>query len=147
VPVNTSNLTGNIEIQLTAYHNCDDVQLFWRTNVGDELYAPIPDCLGFMIERCRLTADKEWGAPEILRNRVGFSGQTPDGNNSIYPTEPSNIFPFQRYDRTDHGASNGETVKYRVVAVGLGAGGDLGKSEWQPLADSDRTEAIEVSGY
>jgi hypothetical protein len=145
MPVSTSNVTNGIEIKLTAYHNCDDVQLFWRPAVNGEIDVAIPGCLGFSIERRRKNSADVWGATEILRNRVGFSNQPPIGADGLpqYLTKPSSVWPFQRYDWTDHGANNGQTVMYRVVAVGL-LQGPPGDVELQPIADSGWTEAIKV---
>ena len=145
--VSTSNTTNDIEITLTAYHNCDDVQLFWRATVNEQSDVPIPDCLGFSIERCRKNSDDEWGPTEVLRNRVGFSNQpdlAEDGTPQ-FVTKPSSVWPFQRYDWTDHGANNGQTVKYRVIAVGLHEGLP-GEVELQPIADSGWTDPIRVNG-
>ena len=145
--VSTSNLTNGVELKLTAYHNCDDVQLFWRTGVDGEDDVPIAGCLGFSIERRRKNSDDVWGEPEVLRNRVGFTNQLPIGadGSPVYLTKPSSVWPYQRYDWTDHGANNGQTVMYRVVAVGLPEG-EPGNVELQPIADSGWTEAIKVDG-
>jgi len=145
--VSISNLTNGVELKLTAYHNCDDVQLFWRTGVNGEPDVPVPGCLGFSIERRRKNSDDVWGATEVLRNRVGFSNQLPIGADGSpqYLTKPSSVWPYQRYDWTDHGANNGQTVMYRVVAVGLPEG-QPGDVELQPIADSGWTEAIKVNG-
>jgi hypothetical protein len=145
--VSTSNTTNGIEINLRAYHNCDDVQLFWRATVNEESDVPIPDCLGFSIERCRKNSDDEWGPTEVLRNRVGFSNEpdlAEDGTPQ-FVTKPSSVWPFQRYDWTDHGANSGQTVKYRVVAVGLHEGSP-GEVELEPIADSGWTDPIRVNG-
>ncbi|HZE68962.1 MAG TPA: phospholipase D-like domain-containing protein [Pyrinomonadaceae bacterium] len=145
MPVSTSNLTNGIGIKLTAYHNCDDVQLFWRPTVNGQPDVAIPGCLGFAIARRRKTSADVWGATEVLRNRVGFSNQLPVGADGLpqYLTKPSSIWPFQRYDWTDHGANSGQTVMYRVTAVGLPQG-QPGDVELQPIADSGWTEAIRV---
>jgi hypothetical protein len=68
--VSTSDTTNGIEIKLTAYHNCDDVQLFWRPTVHGQSDVPIPHCLCFSIERRRKNADDQWGATEVLRKRA-----------------------------------------------------------------------------
>lgn len=143
--ISTSNITNGIELTLTAYHNCDDVQLFWRTSVDGEPDTPVPGCLGFSIQRRRKNADDEWGEIEVLRNRVGFTNQLPLGADGSpqYLTKPSSFWPFQRYDWTDHGANTGQTVMYRVVAVGLEEG-EPGDVELQPLADSGWTGPIKV---
>jgi len=143
--VSTSNITNGIGVKLTAYHNSDDVQLFWRTGVNGANDVPIPGCLGFAIERRRKNAAGEWGAVEVLRNRVGFTNQLPIGADGTpqYLTKPSNVWPFQRYDWTDHGANSGQTVIYRVVAVGLQQG-QAGDVELEVIADSGWTEPITV---
>lgn len=138
----TSHTTNGIEIKLTVYHNCDDVQLFWRSTVNGEKDVAIPGCLGFAIERKRKDANDVWGEPEILRNRVGFSNQPPVGPDG-FPTKSSRVWPYQRYDWTDHGANNGQTVKYRVVAVGSPQG-TVGEVELEELANSGWTDAIKV---
>ena len=145
MPISTSNVTDGIELKLTAYHNCDDVQLFWRTSVNDQPDTSVPGCLGFSIERRRKNPDDTWGEIEVLRNRVGFTNQLPLGADGSpqYLTKPSSFWPFQRYDWTDHGANSGQTVRYRVVAVGLEQG-QPGDDELQPIADSGWTDSIKV---
>jgi hypothetical protein len=144
--VSTSNETNGIELKLTAYHNCDDVQLFWRTGVNGEMDVPISGCLGFTIERRRKNSEDEWEPTEVLRNRVGFSNQVPLGADGSpqYLTKPSSVWPFQRYDWTDHGANNGQPVMYRVVAVSLQQG-QPGDIELEPIADSGWTDPIKVN--
>jgi hypothetical protein len=142
MPTDVTNKTGNIELRLAAYHDCDDVQLCWRAKVGDQLDAAIPGCLGFMLERQRQDGSGAWGATEVLRNRVGFPA--PAGTPPA-PTQPSNIWPFQRFDWTDHGANCGQTVRYRVSAVVMPAAGTPGVTLLNAVADSGWTEAIEVT--
>jgi PLD-like domain len=147
MPVSTSNTTNGIEIRLAAYHNCDDVQLFWRAVVDGEEDAPVPNCLGYMIERRRQAPNGQWRPTEVLRNRVSFSSERDEGEGTpAFLTRPSNVWPFQRYDWADHGANNGQTVSYRVSAVVLPDGGTVGESELQTVADSGWTEPITVSG-
>lgn len=139
-----SKKTGNVELRVVAYRNCDDVELFWRASVADELDAPIPEVLGFVVERQRQKAGGTWGNTEVIRNRVGFEAGPADETGPT--TQPSSLWPFQCFDWTDHGANNGQTVRYRVSAVRLPAGGTLGETALEPVADSGWTEAIEVSG-
>jgi phosphatidylserine/phosphatidylglycerophosphate/cardiolipin synthase-like enzyme len=138
----SNNKVGNVEIKLVAYHNCDDAQLFWRTIVDGQADRPIPGCLGFMIERRRKTQNGVWGPIEILRNRVGFEGQEELAENQ---SRPCNVWPFQRYDWTDHGANNRETVQYRVSALRLPAEGKLGTTILESYANSGWTEPIAMS--
>ncbi len=138
--------SSDVEIRLAAYHDCDDVQLFWRIRVGGEPDVAIPDCLGFKIERQRQGKDGNWGNSEVLRNRVGFSGSPPPAaeEQTGYPTQPCSIWPFQTYEWTDHGANSGQTVRYRVSAMKLNEGGQAGKTELDPIAASDWSEKIDV---
>lgn len=145
--VSTRNTAGGVEVRLTAYHNCDDVQLFWRAVVDGQEDAPVPDCLGYVIERRRLGPNGQWRPVEVLRNRVSFSGERNEAEGTpAYLTQPSNVWPFQRYDWTDHGANNGQTVTYRVSAVALPDGGTAGESQLEPVGDSGWTGPITVSG-
>lgn len=146
MPVAVSNTVNGIQIRATAYHDCDDVQLFWRVSSGEASDVPIPGCLGFMIERQRQVGGN-WSPTEILRNRVGFTDQpAADGADDANSSRPSNVWPFQRYEWTDHGANNGQTVRYRINAVGSSGQGIVGESTLVSLADSGWTEAIEVNG-
>jgi hypothetical protein len=77
--VSTTNTTNGVEIRLAAYHNCDDVQLFCRAVVDGEEDAPVPECLGYVIERRRLGPCGQWRPTEVLRNRVSFSGERGEG--------------------------------------------------------------------
>ncbi|MHB8084756.1 MAG: phospholipase D-like domain-containing protein [Dehalococcoidia bacterium] len=143
--VSVSNSTGNIEIKLVAYHDCDDVQLFWCTKVDGILYEAIPDCLGFKIERQRKDKDGNWQNIEVLRNRVGFSSSPPQTKGD--ETQPCSIWPFQTYEWTDHGANSGQTVRYRVSAMKLKAGTLAGEVEMDPIADSGWSGEISVGAY
>ena len=130
-------------LKISVYHDCDDVFLCWRSFDGVSPDKPIADNLGFMIERRRKNASGEWQASEILRNRVGFKDIPPASEND--KSQPSNIWPFQRYDWTDHGANNGDAVQYRVSAMKLPDGGKLGTSKLKPIASSDWTQPVQVS--
>ena len=89
-------------IALRVVANCDDVHLAWMPD------RDIPGCLGFALRRKR-----NGGAPETLKNRVGFNA-VPEED---YEPRPSTVWPFQRLDWTDHGANTGDTVEYQVVAM------------------------------
>jgi phosphatidylserine/phosphatidylglycerophosphate/cardiolipin synthase-like enzyme len=141
-----SNQTGNVGIRLTAYHNCDDVELFWRVTVNGKEDTEIPGVLGFMIERQRQQQGGAWGPSEILRNAVGFPAQpaASAGDRMGMRNQPSNLWPFQCYDWTDHGANSGQVVRYRVSAMRLPPGGTAGQTQLTPTADSGWTAAIAV---
>jgi phosphatidylserine/phosphatidylglycerophosphate/cardiolipin synthase-like enzyme len=142
----TLNTTNGVAIKLTAYTNCDDVQLFWRITVNGVADAAIPGCLGFTIERRRRQDNGEWAPVEILRNRVAFVDH-PEPSAFEDPKDlsrPSNLWPFQRYEWTDHGANSGQTVSYRISAVGLPTGGTAGITVLQAIVDTGWTEEIRV---
>ncbi len=141
----THTVDNAFQLLVTVYNNCDDVQLFWRTQSGDQLDVKIPASLGYRIERKRQTEPGKWAATEILRNRVGFSvgtAATDDSNDGF--SSPSNICPFQLNEWTDHGAGNGAIVKYRISAMKLPAGGTAGTTEMEVVVSSDWTEKITV---
>jgi len=133
---------GPYSIRLRAYRNCDDVFLCWRTFDSGESEKPIPDTLGFMIERRRKDASGNWLEPEILRNRVGFKDTSSDGNAAT--SQPSNIWPFQRCDWTDHGANSGQIVEYRISPMKLPVGGTAGTTKLDPIFSSAWTGIIRV---
>jgi hypothetical protein len=137
------------KLKLTAYHNLDDVQLFWRAGINDSWDKPIPDCLGFCIERQRKNKQDVFEEKiEILRNRVGFQVNAPaegEEDEFEYVSKPSNIWPFQTYNWTDHGANNGQTVRYRIRAMKKKPGGNLGESKLEVIATSEWTDIIDVT--
>jgi hypothetical protein len=140
-----SNTSDGVTLKLTVYKNCDDAQLFWRLANGEDFDTPLDGCLGFMIERQRRLENGQWSKPEILRNRVGFEKQSNvDPNDPKARTRPSNVWPFQRYDWTDHGANNGQEVKYKVTAVGVPRTGQIGEVVLPNLANSAWTAAISI---
>jgi len=111
------------EINLKVFSNADDVHLVW-THADD-----IPGCLGFAIECRRGEAE-----PKYLSNRVGFEDDVEvDGDGNQFTSRSSQIWPFQRYDWTDHAADLGDVIAYRVVARVVGADSGLHdgpSSEW-----------------
>jgi phosphatidylserine/phosphatidylglycerophosphate/cardiolipin synthase-like enzyme len=111
------------EVKLRVFANADDVHLVWTTD------ADIDGCLGFAIECKRGEAE-----PKFLSNRVGFAdddGRDKEGKRLV--SRSSQIWPFQRYDWTDHAADLGDVVSYRVTARVLGGDGmliDGPQSDW-----------------
>ena len=101
--------------------------------------------LGFAIYRQRLIGNNEWDTVEVLRNRVGFgnSNVDPDDLNSI--SNKSTVWPFQRYDWTDHGATSNQTVRYKVAALKNKINGVIGQDELIEIADSGWTQGILVN--
>lgn len=110
-------------VQLRAYCNTDDAFLVWQAEVLD-------GCIGFAIERKWLAtsmAGRELDKPEYLVNRVGFENDAAAGPNQ---RQPSNVWPFQRYNWTDHEVGFNDVAQYRIVPM-VGAPGALtARIEW-----------------
>lgn len=129
-------------IILKAYSNCDDVHLVWSSGEA------IPNCLGFAIE-CRRRKNGVLGTAKAISNRVGFSVDNPKKGEK----HSSNIWPFQRYNWTDHAADLGDEIEYRVVAK-IGSPGNLASgpaSAWTGIikldADCDGIRALFNRGF
>jgi phosphatidylserine/phosphatidylglycerophosphate/cardiolipin synthase-like enzyme len=92
-----------VTIDIKVYTNCDDAFVAWAPS------AFIPGCRGFRLDRQRSTNAK----PEIVENRVGLKKDHPK------PREhrPSNEWPFQRFNWTDHVVDIGNKVRYRVTSM------------------------------
>jgi phosphatidylserine/phosphatidylglycerophosphate/cardiolipin synthase-like enzyme len=113
-------------VTLRVYADEDDALLFWS------IPAPIPGCRGFAVEKRRN------GKVETLVNRVGFAEEADHGRSVIdqhAPTQPSTVWPFQRFSWTDHGNATGDTIAYRVIPVirtdaGTLVAQDAAASEW-----------------
>jgi phosphatidylserine/phosphatidylglycerophosphate/cardiolipin synthase-like enzyme len=92
-------------IQIAVRTNSDDAFISWAPS------APIPNCRGFLLERGRKTGAGE--VTEIVENRVGFKEDKPkDGDH-----RPSDFWPFQRFNWTDHAVNVGAVVRYRITAL------------------------------
>ena len=92
-------------IKIAAYTNSDDAFVAWAP---DEF---IPECRGFQLERKRKTGSAE--TTEIVENRLGFAKDKPKSGDH----RPSNVWPFQRFNWTDHVVDVGNRVRYRVTAI------------------------------
>jgi phosphatidylserine/phosphatidylglycerophosphate/cardiolipin synthase-like enzyme len=103
---------------LQVHANEDDVLLFWSVP------AAIAGCRGFAINR-RSTDPSGAVADAVLPNRVGFVSTTAPAPDTPSQTEPSTVWPFQRFSWTDHGAAAGDTVSYQVVPIVRDAAGAL----------------------
>src|SRR5689334_3952070 len=101
----------SVTIKVAAYANADDVFIAWAPS------AHIPDCRGFLLERGRKTGTKENIEP--VWNRVGFAKDKPKSGEY----RPSDVWPFQRFNWTDHAVGVGDKVRYRITAmIDAGAG-------------------------
>ncbi|MGF7036900.1 phospholipase D-like domain-containing protein [Mucilaginibacter lappiensis] len=134
-----------VTVKVSFANNCDDVQLTWRTLDGQDKDSPVEGCIGFMIERQRRIGSADWTASEILRNRVGFDATGIDPNKPETLSQPSNVWPFQRYDWTEHGANNNESVRYRISCMGKNAASAIGKTVLDVIAQSQWTNEIKIN--
>lgn len=94
-----------IKIKLAVYTNSDDAFVAWAPSEF------IAGCRGFMLERGRKTPQGQ--KTEIVQNRVGFKQDKPKSGDH----KPSDVWPFQRFNWTDHAAEVGNQVRYRVTAM------------------------------
>jgi phosphatidylserine/phosphatidylglycerophosphate/cardiolipin synthase-like enzyme len=119
--------------KLKVYTNEDDALLFWSVP------EPVAGCRGFAIARRKKDAQgKETN--DYLPNRIGFENEKApakpeEGQEAV--VKPSTEWPFQRFSWTDHDASTGDTVSYRVIPVIRNDGGKLElleshASDWSP---------------
>jgi phosphatidylserine/phosphatidylglycerophosphate/cardiolipin synthase-like enzyme len=92
-----------VTIDIKVYTNCDDAFVAWAPS------AFIPGCRGFRLER---QLDSK-GKPDIVQNRVGFKKDHPKHREC----RPSDEWPFQRFNWTDHVVDIGNKVRYRVTAM------------------------------
>src|SRR5262245_46248483 len=119
--------------KLKVYANEDDALLFWS------IPEPISGCRGFAIQR-RKSAKGKKATEDFLPNRTGFENEKQPakakaGQEAV--VKPSTEWPFQRFSWTDHDASTGDTVSYRVIPVIRNAAGKLERldshaSDWSP---------------
>jgi len=93
-------------IRIGLYTNGDDAFVAWKPS------AFIEDCRGFMLERQRKTAGVAQPV-ENVENRVGFKKDKPKSGDH----RTSDIWPFQRFNWTDHVVDIGNNVRYRVTAM------------------------------
>lgn len=104
------NMEGQMGIDAQAYANVADVVLVWQCAVID-------GCLGFGIQR----KDQSGGAPVYLPTYMPFSpdpaGRQQDPAGPAVHSQPSDIWPIQRYIWADYSAAGLTGVQYRVVPV------------------------------
>lgn len=93
-------------IKISAYANSDDVFVAWAPS------DPISECRGFFLERGTGTGSAATTVVAV-ENRVGFAADKPKAREH----RPSNVWPFQRFNWTDHATDVGDAVRYRVTAM------------------------------
>ncbi|MBX4967820.1 phospholipase D-like domain-containing protein [Rhizobium binae] len=99
------------KINLSVFTNSDDAFVAWAPSDF------ISGCWGFQLERKRKAGNAT--ITEIVENRVGFEKDKPKSGDH----KPSNIWPFQRFNWTDHAVDVGNQVRYRVTAMITDGGG------------------------
>src|ERR1051326_8605178 len=95
-------------IEARAYANVADVIVVWQSDVID-------GCLGFGVQR----RDQAGGAPAYLPTFMPFApdpAAAPD-QPSVVHTQPSDVWPIQRYIWADYSAAGLAGVQYQVVPV------------------------------
>lgn len=100
--------------------------IVWQTD------APITDCRGFALLREVAGAEGDAGS-DFVRTWVGFKGQKHTQGES----QPSTVWPVQRYIWSDYLVSEGQKVRYRVIPM-TGSAGRLTKppeSQWSEWTD------------
>jgi phosphatidylserine/phosphatidylglycerophosphate/cardiolipin synthase-like enzyme len=92
-------------LKIAVYTNGDDAFVAWAPS------EVIPKCQGFLLERGRRVS----GAivVEPVNNMVGFKKDHPVSGDQ----KSSAIWPFQRFNWTDHAVDVGNEVRYRVTAM------------------------------
>jgi PLD-like domain len=114
-----------------AYANADDVVLVWQCD-------RIEDCLGFAVQR----KDGSGSPPAYLPTSMPFapdpSAPPPDPAAPQVHSQPSDVWPIQRYIWADYGAQPLRGVQYRVVPVL----GEPGSSHPDPDQASPWTDPV-----
>jgi phosphatidylserine/phosphatidylglycerophosphate/cardiolipin synthase-like enzyme len=109
-----------------VYANCDMTTIVWQTD------ARIQGCRGFAVLREVAGAEGAAG-DDFVRTWVGFKGQQHKQGDS----QPSTIWPVQRYIWSDYLVSEGQKVRYRVIPM-IGPAGKLTKppeNQWSDWTD------------
>jgi PLD-like domain len=97
-------------IDARAFANVADIILVWQCDVID-------GCLGFGVQR----RDQSGGAPVYLPTSMPFApdpaAAQADPPEPVAHSQPSDVWPIQRYIWADYGAAGLADVQYQVVPV------------------------------
>ena len=124
--------------KMAVYANCDMATIAWIT---DE---PIPGCRGFAIER-DVRGPKGDAPKGFINTWVGFKG----GTHKPGESEPSTVWPVQRYIWSDYVVSFGQQVRYRVIPM-VGPASSLQKAEpeqWSDWSDWVTVDTGKTEGF
>jgi phosphatidylserine/phosphatidylglycerophosphate/cardiolipin synthase-like enzyme len=89
-------------VTIDVFANNDDAMVVWRYPFA------IKNCLGFALKRMR----KGQTNPEIVNTSVGFEGEKP-----TTATNPSTVWPIQRYNWMDYYVRTSDEVSYQAVPM------------------------------
>src|SRR5579864_5524995 len=92
--------------KVKVYANCDMATIVWETDKF------IPQCRGFALER-EVDGAQGDAADGFIRTWVGFVGQSHTDGES----QPSTVWPIQRYIWSDYLVSCGQKVRYQVIPM------------------------------
>ena len=124
--------------RLVVYANSRDALLQWSVDTLDD------NTIGFAIQR-KLNRDGKRGSPEWLDN---FSPPGPE-DHQLGEHQSSAVWPFRRFEWTDHSLLPGDSVSYRVVPVVADAPAvreDMA-SDWSPRVKVGARSRTPYSAY
>ncbi len=97
-------------IVASAYANADDVVLVWQCD-------RIEGCLGFAVQRQDASGSPASYLPTYMPFAPDPAGPPPDPAAPPVHSQPSDVWPVQRYIWADYGAKPLRGVQYQVVPV------------------------------
>lgn len=125
---------------VAVHANCDMATIVWDTD-------QIPECRGFALER--QVGGAKGDAPDgYIQTWVGFAGKQHKQGQS----EPSTVWPIQRYIWSDYVVSQGQKVRYRVIPM-IGPAANLQKaaeadcSDWTDWTEIDTGKSMGFEAY
>jgi phosphatidylserine/phosphatidylglycerophosphate/cardiolipin synthase-like enzyme len=127
--------------KVAVYTNCDVATIVWET---DNI---ISGCRGFALKR-EVSGAAGDATNDYIHTWVGFAGQSHTQGES----EPSDVWPIQRYIWSDYLVSKGQKVRYRVIPM-IGAAGNLQAapdsecSSWTKWVDVDTGQSPGFLAY
>jgi phosphatidylserine/phosphatidylglycerophosphate/cardiolipin synthase-like enzyme len=120
---------------IRAIANCDEVTIVWQAA------KPLADCRGFALQR-RVQGSS---TTTYVPTWVGFRGTKHKPGES----QPSTVWPIQRYIWSDYGAPADKKVQYRAVPM-IGHAGALNptpQAEWSAWSNSVALATGQTAGF
>jgi phosphatidylserine/phosphatidylglycerophosphate/cardiolipin synthase-like enzyme len=109
--------------KIRVFANCDMTLIAWQTD------AVIAECRGFALQR-QVAGDPGDAKDGFVNTYVGFQGQSHKSGES----QPSTVWPIQRYIWNDYAPSQGQKVRYRVVPM-MGPSAQLKQADASECSD------------